>query len=345
MGFWDYFRDDLKFPPFQGPAEDGRRTYQGLGKHLALGMDKLGERVRAVRDEFMPQTCADGRLEAHGQERIMPRLKGETDDDYRQSVSDAYALYLIAGRPEGYERAVKRATGKPFSVTYLNRDAWLFGRPGFGLKPMGSRDGFLAVIEFLDRLTDDELEAVEASVALTGQAFRDTVVYRVPAAPLGLWVFGVAPFGLTAMGPLWFDHAGGRYYLGAYLLAGATIYADSEAQDYPLANLFDHNRGTYWRSVGATAWLKADLAAAKQVKGLVLLDHNLTSGATITLAANDVDDWGSPPYSAAISWAEGNIVYTLDQTYRYWRLTIDDPDNPDGYLTASVLHLGEVKSA
>jgi hypothetical protein len=112
---------------------------------------------------------------------------------------------------------------------------------------------------------------------------------------------------------------------------------------YGRAKLIDLNRNSEFRTRGLgdnPHWIKADLGAALQVQAFVLLDHNLTSGATITLQANSADDWGAPPYSQAVTWTAGTLCLFLDQTYRWWRLTISDDANPAGYLRASEFYLG-----
>ncbi|MBW2619285.1 MAG: hypothetical protein JRC92_10465 [Deltaproteobacteria bacterium] len=339
-GFFEHFRDGLNFPPIQG---GDRPNWIGAVKALALGLDNLGARSIAVRDEHLPQVCCDERVEAHAQERGIKRLPSETDVEHRSVVSQAHAFHSIVGRRAGFKRAVERATAKPYSLTLYGRDGWRIGRPGFavdGINAAGLHHA--AIIEFADVLTADELEAVKDSVHWTGQAFRDVVYYVVPTAPLGLWRIARAGFGLEALGPLWFDLADVRYYLGEYLLAGATASTDSEDASYPFANLFDLNHNTAWRSVDLDVWLKADLKSAQQVTSTALLDHNLTSGATITLEANSTDSWVSPAYSQVLTWTEGHLVLSLDQTYRWWRLVIDDPTNPDGFLTAIVWHLGPI---
>ena len=100
------------------------------------------------------------------------------------------------------------------------------------------------------------------------------------------------------------------------------------------ANLLDNDRDTSWRSTGvASENITIDLGAAAQVTALCLLDHNLTSGATLTLKADATGaDWGSPDWSDSVTWRSGIIILWLDQTYRYWRLEISDAGNSDGHV-------------
>lgn len=73
MGFFEWFRDELGFPPLQG-ADDDRRTWRGLARLLGLGLDNAALTARQVADEFTPQTCRAEALEGHGQERGVSRI-------------------------------------------------------------------------------------------------------------------------------------------------------------------------------------------------------------------------------------------------------------------------------
>lgn len=68
MGFFDWFRDHLGFPPLSG-EEEGRRTYRGLGRLTGQGLDNAAQVAVAAANEFTAQTCTPGGLEGHGQER------------------------------------------------------------------------------------------------------------------------------------------------------------------------------------------------------------------------------------------------------------------------------------
>jgi hypothetical protein len=107
------------------------------------------------------------------------------------------------------------------------------------------------------------------------------------------------------------------------------------------ARLVDRDRDTCWQTIGcAGEWVRADLGAAKRVTALVLADHNLSAGAAAVLKGNHADAWESPAYVQALEVIRPHLVFFLDQTHRFWRLELADPDNPDGYLRASQLYLG-----
>lgn len=51
--------------------------------------------------------------------------------------------------------------------------------------------------------------------------------------------------------------------------------------------------------------------------------------------------WDYPEYSQALSITSPHLVHFLDQAHRFWRLELDDPDNPEGMLRASLIYLGD----
>jgi hypothetical protein len=92
----------------------------------------------------------------------------------------------------------------------------------------------------------------------------------------------------------------------------ATLFYSSQANstDYKAANLQNIFVGQPWRTdTDLGEWSKWDLGSAKLVKGFSL---------PITT------DPDGDVYK--------RLVYFLDETYRYWRLVISDPTNPDGYI-------------
>ena len=130
----------------------------------------------------------------------------------------------------------------------------------------------------------------------------------------------------------------------------ATVTASSSsASELGAANVVDPQPSKVWRSTGDTAeWVKFDLGSAKQITCIGLFNFNFTSGATVTLQANASDSWGAPSYSQALTIAADSdsvvlkrLVYFLDQTYRWWRITIADASNPDGYVEIGRVAAGQ----
>jgi hypothetical protein len=130
---------------------------------------------------------------------------------------------------------------------------------------------------------------------------------------------------------------------------GGTLTDSSEASGYAGTNTQQRWPTRVWRSTGITSeWIKVNLGSAKAIQALVLHDHNLTAGATVTLQGNATDSWGAPSYNQALTWAvAGDGPYTTfcyfpasTQTYQWWRLTVADTGNTAGYLSVGRIFLG-----
>lgn len=105
-------------------------------------------------------------------------------------------------------------------------------------------------------------------------------------------------------------------------------------------NLSD--RGTFFRSgVDTTSVnIRCDFGTATTMTAFVIGDHNLTDAATITLEANPTDSWGSPAYTQAVTLRDLAYLY-LNESYRYWRVVVDDSTNATGYIEIGLLYAGE----
>lgn len=107
----------------------------------------------------------------------------------------------------------------------------------------------------------------------------------------------------------------------------------------------DRERDTEWRSSAVTPQtLTFDFGSAKQPKVLVVLDHNLTSAASVVLQGSSVSNFASIGASYTIPWRTSALLHFLGdplQTLRYWRLQLSDPANPDGYYRVSEVFLGD----
>ena len=130
----------------------------------------------------------------------------------------------------------------------------------------------------------------------------------------------------------------------------ATITGSSQANtDLVPANVVHDHVSKMWRTTGkASENIVFDLGSAKKITVFSMFTFNLTASATVTLQANASNSWGLPSYSQALTIATDadgavlpRIVYFLDQTYRYWRVTLADSGNSDSYLQIGRMAAGE----
>ena len=114
---------------------------------------------------------------------------------------------------------------------------------------------------------------------------------------------------------------------------------------YGRERLLDRNRMPTWRATGDTSeTLTIDLGSIQQVTAFLLQDHNLTAAATVHLLGNSANAWGAPAYDSGALTVQDPLYLYLSQTYRYWRITLVDAANPDGYIEAANLFLGTYTS-
>jgi hypothetical protein len=126
------------------------------------------------------------------------------------------------------------------------------------------------------------------------------------------------------------------------------LTASSEASDWPVENLQDQRHTLYWKSTGvASEWVKWQFDGAKDVEGIAIKYHNLTAGATVKIQANTSDSWGTPAFEEELTVQDDIIwaVWDAAESYEWWRLTIEDSGNADGYLYIGRIHPGPVWTA
>jgi len=119
--------------------------------------------------------------------------------------------------------------------------------------------------------------------------------------------------------------------------------SSSEASGFPLVNIKNRWHSRCWRSTGvADEWVKVDLGSVQSVQAFVIKNHNFTSGSTVQIQGNATDDWGAPSVNVTMDHHASLMYYfwASAQSYRWWRIRIQDAGNGDGYLKIGRLFLG-----
>ncbi len=98
-------------------------------------------------------------------------------------------------------------------------------------------------------------------------------------------------------------------------------------------------------------WLRWDLGLSSNPRAFALMGPanqplQISSTATIKLEGNETDTWTGPSYSATLTHDERGIYLENSAGFhteglRYWRLKIQDEDNPNGYVQIGVVFLGD----
>lgn len=131
-------------------------------------------------------------------------------------------------------------------------------------------------------------------------------------------------------------------------LDNVSVVASTEVVTLPGTNILSGNRRKVWRSTGtAQQTLTLDLGDIFSVNSVGLISSNIGTAGTITILANTSDSWGTPAFNSGTLTPYNDdytnvLLYYFSgtQSYRYWRITLNDPTNADGYYQLGVAWLG-----
>jgi len=87
-------------------------------------------------------------------------------------------------------------------------------------------------------------------------------------------------------------------------------------------------------------WIKVDFGAAQKLTHISIFNHDLTDAVDLRLQGNAADAWGAPTYNQALTWQEYSLYRHFNETFRWWRLFVDDPTNTS-YPQIGELFIGE----
>lgn len=119
----------------------------------------------------------------------------------------------------------------------------------------------------------------------------------------------------------------------------ATLTATTENSDYPVENIQDIRTTKVFRSTDDAAE-RIVFDGQATASYCVIVNHNLSSSATIKIEGNDTDSWGSPSLSETMTYNSGMIIKSFTEaTYNYWSIYIDD-NNSDGYIEIGFVFIG-----
>lgn len=133
-------------------------------------------------------------------------------------------------------------------------------------------------------------------------------------------------------------------------IEAANYTSSSDAStDKAVVNLKSDIVEKYWQSSSASSeWFRWDTGSGRVISldTFALIQHNLTSSAVVTIkgsgASGDSEpvDWSAVSVYATLTLSddpdEDNLIYISptqpSSSYRWWRIDINDPTNPDGFI-------------
>lgn len=133
--------------------------------------------------------------------------------------------------------------------------------------------------------------------------------------------------------------------------AATSVTASTENLRFPSSNLKHPFRSKRWRSTSDTDQsVVFDLATTEEIDSVVLLwpledGIKLSGSAVLRIQANATNVWTSPAVDQTLTIDNNYVMashfFSSDQSYRYWRVTISDPGNANGYVELGLVWLGK----
>jgi len=122
------------------------------------------------------------------------------------------------------------------------------------------------------------------------------------------------------------------------VLADFTV--SGTATGFPITNVQEQRLSVRWRSVSPTAQtVVIDLGAAAAITTAAVMGHNLGASAVTTIAGGT----SASVFTTAVSIAHNAgtmLAFFTTKTFRYWKYSITNPSNVDGYIEVGRLWLG-----
>lgn len=133
--------------------------------------------------------------------------------------------------------------------------------------------------------------------------------------------------------------------------AATSIVASSADPSFPVSNLKHPFRSKRWRSTGVSnETLTFDLITTEEIDSVVLLwpkedGIRLSSTAELRIQANATNVWTAPAVDQVLTISNDYVLashyFATAQSYRFWRVVIQDAGNPNGFVEIGVVWLGK----
>ncbi|MCP5053367.1 MAG: hypothetical protein GY940_39750 [bacterium] len=132
----------------------------------------------------------------------------------------------------------------------------------------------------------------------------------------------------------------GKIFYGN-LIANTTLTATSEAVGFEKEYLYNNNQGVVWRSTDNTENnLQMTFGSNTEVKGIVVINHNLVSGDTFLFEASNDAFATAPAQSVAVDPDIGFVEVAWGSPfYTDYRLRMSNPGSGDSYIQVGEIYL------
>ena len=211
-----------------------------------------------------------------------------------------------------------------------------------------SGGNFVVTINANDDIDFEETNGVELTATLAAGTYTAATLIaemetRLEAA--GASGYAVSYSSSTHKFTIVSDGAGGggifklRWNSGsnAATTVGGTIGFDTAADDSGSLTYTSDNV-----SIHSEEWIKFDFGLAQNVTEFLMTRHGVSSSATVKIQGNATDSWASPTVDVTLTYNIEIMLnrWSVNQSYRYWRILIIDTNNSNGYVEIGRAFLG-----
>lgn len=117
----------------------------------------------------------------------------------------------------------------------------------------------------------------------------------------------------------------------------------SENSLFPIGNIQEQRLSVAYQSLTPTSQtITINLGSAQSIDTAAILGHNLSTSATIVVAANTSNSWTPAATSQTLVWNTGAILkFFTSQSYQWYQFQISNASNPSAYISLGRIWLGE----
>jgi len=119
----------------------------------------------------------------------------------------------------------------------------------------------------------------------------------------------------------------------------ATLTPSSVKSGSTINNLTQKHLSKRFTFDGNSGTVDIDFGGNQDIKKVIIGGSNMTSSATVTLIASVNSDYSTTDFSTTLDIYDSTWTKNLDETYRYWRLSVSDSSLT--YLWMGYLYLGD----
>jgi hypothetical protein len=136
-------------------------------------------------------------------------------------------------------------------------------------------------------------------------------------------------------------------FMDNQFLEASMLTVSSEDSDFPIENLLDPIRSRLFKPLTNVFNIVIDLGVNASVEFIGLVGplssfFGISDAATITIEANNINDFVTPPFTTTATPELTGVFKFIDDDndFRYWKISIDDNTNPD-IMELGFLYFGD----